>query len=97
MARIKQEQQRHTNQTSNTNSSLIKRRRGRPAKREQLHDNDEDWHVEDEEDYSTGTPLDVTLSSEGNPSVYEFRFVISNDLSSSIDFIFLVKHQIKRI
>lgn len=72
VARIKQEQQRHTNQTSNTNSSLIKRRRGRPAKREQLHDNDEDWHVEDEEDYSTGTPLDVTLSSEGNPSVYEF-------------------------
>ncbi len=69
VARIKQEQQRHTSQ----NSGIIKRRRGRPAKREQLHDNDEDWHVEDEDEFANATPLDVTLSSEGNPSVYEFR------------------------
>ncbi len=73
VARIKQEQQRHTSPNNSTNSGIIKRRRGRPAKRELLHDNDEDWHVEDEEDFSTVTPVDVTLSPEGNPSVYDFR------------------------
>jgi hypothetical protein len=73
VARIKQEQQRHTSQINNTNSGIIKRRRGRPSKRELLHDNDEDWHAEDEEDFSTVTPVDVTLSPDGNPSVYEFR------------------------
>jgi hypothetical protein len=72
VARIKQEQQRHTSQNHNTNSSIIKRRRGRPAKREQLNDNDEDWQVEDEDEFANAAPLDVTLSSEGNPSVYEF-------------------------
>jgi hypothetical protein len=73
VARIKEEQQRHSSQNNNTNSGIIKRRRGRPAKGEHLHDNDEDWHVEDEDEFSSVTPLDVTLSSEGNPSVYEFR------------------------
>ncbi|CAF0782096.1 unnamed protein product [Rotaria sordida] len=67
VARVKQEQQRHTSQNNNTNSSIIKRRRGRPAKHELLHDNDEDWHVENEEDFST-----VTLSPQVNSSVYEF-------------------------
>jgi hypothetical protein len=76
VARIKQEQQRHSSQT-NTNSGIIKRRRGRPAKREPLHDDDEDWHADEEEenDFSTVTPVDVTLSPsgpDGNPSVYEF-------------------------
>jgi hypothetical protein len=76
VARIKQEQQRHTSQ-NNTSNGIIKRRRGRPAKREPLHDDDEDWHGEEEveEDFSTVTPVDVTLSPsgpDGNPSVYEF-------------------------
>ncbi len=73
VARIKEEQQRHTSPNNSINSGIIKRRRGRPAKREQLQDNDEEWHVEDDEDFSSVTPHDVTLSSEGNPSVYEFR------------------------
>lgn len=77
VARIKQEQQRHSSQT-NTNNGIVQRRRGRPAKREPLHDEDDDWHGEDEEDgndFSTVTPVDVTLSPsgpDGNPSVYEF-------------------------
>lgn len=76
VARIKQEQQRHSSQTT-TNNGIAQRRRGRPAKREPLHD-DEDWHAEEEEegnDFSTVTPVDVTLSPsgpDGNPSVYEF-------------------------
>ena len=73
VARIKQEHQRHTSQNNNTNSGIIKRRRGRPAKRELSNDNDQDWHVEDEEDFSTVTPVDVTLTPQGNSSVYEFR------------------------
>jgi hypothetical protein len=70
VARIKQDHQRHASQNNNTNSGIIKRRRGRPAKRELSNDNNEDWH---EEDFSTVTPVDVTLSPQGNPSVYEFR------------------------
>jgi hypothetical protein len=76
VARIKQEHQRHASPINNTNSGIIKRRRGRPAKRESIHDNNEEWHAEDEEDFSTVTPVDVTLSSsgpEGNSSVYEFK------------------------
>ncbi|CAF1565697.1 unnamed protein product [Rotaria magnacalcarata] len=72
VARIKQEQQRHTSQ-NNTDSGIVKRRRGRPSKRETLHDDDE-WHAEHEE-FSTVTPVDVTLSPSGsdvNASVYEF-------------------------
>ncbi|CAF3408954.1 unnamed protein product [Rotaria socialis] len=74
VARIKQEQQRHASQ-NNTNSGIVKRRRGRPSKRETLHDNDDEWHAEHEEDFSTGTPVDVTLSPTGpdvDASVYEF-------------------------
>lgn len=82
VARIKQEQQRHSSQ-NNTNNDIVKRRRGRPAKREPLH-GDEDWHAEvegeeeEEEDFLTVTPVDVTLNSsdlEGNLSVYEFSEV----------------------
>lgn len=73
VARIKQEHQRHTTQNNNTNSnSIIKRRRGRPAKRELLPDNDDDWHVENEEDFSHARSADVTLNSQANSSVYEF-------------------------
>ncbi|CAF4524850.1 unnamed protein product [Rotaria sp. Silwood1] len=74
VARIKQEQQRHTSQ-NNTNSGIVKRRRGRPSKRETIHDDDVEWHTEHEEDFSTVTPVDVTLSPSGpdvNASVYEF-------------------------
>ncbi|CAF1641217.1 unnamed protein product, partial [Adineta ricciae] len=71
VARIKQEQQRHTSQ----NNAIAKRRRGRPAKHEPLQDDDEDWQAEENEDFSTATPNDVTLSPsgpDGNLSVYEF-------------------------
>jgi hypothetical protein len=77
VARIKQEQQRHTSQI-NTNSGIVKRRRGRPSKREQLHvDDDEDWHAGEEGDFSIAPATDVTLSPsgpDGNSSVYEFRY-----------------------
>ncbi|CAF5099279.1 unnamed protein product [Rotaria magnacalcarata] len=76
VARVKQEQQRHTSQNINTNSSnILKRRRGRPAKRELSHENDEDWHVDDEEDFSVVTPVNVTLSPQANSSIYEFSEV----------------------
>ncbi|CAF3326481.1 unnamed protein product [Rotaria socialis] len=76
VARVKQEQQRHTSQNINTNSSnILKRRRGRPAKRELSHENDEDWHVDDEEDFSAVTPVNVTLSPQANSSIYEFSEV----------------------
>ena len=98
VARIKQEQQRHTSQT-NTNSGIVKRRRGRPAKREPLHGDegdDGDWHEEgpeeedEEEDFATIAPADVTLSPsgpDGNASVYEFKYHRENRVhSSTIDF-----------
>lgn len=94
VARIKQEQQRHTSQT-NTNSGIVKRRRGRPAKREPLHGDegdDGDWHEEgaeeedEEEDFVTIPPVDVTLSPsgpDGNASVYEFKYCRGTKVHSS--------------
>ena len=82
VARIKQEQQRHTSQNG-TNSGIVKRRRGRPAKREPLHDEDDEWHADEEEDFSAAAPIDVTLSPsgpDGNPSVYEFRYADASAL-----------------
>ena len=74
VARVKQDHQRHSNQ-NNTNSSIIKRRRGRPAKHELSHedDDDEDWCIEDEGDFPSVTSIDAALNSDINPSVYEFR------------------------
>lgn len=90
VARVKQEQQRHTNQNT-TNNGIVKRRRGRPSKREAINDDDEDddeWHAEQEEDFSTVTPIDVTLSSsgpDGNASVYEFSEVSNRKKLPAVD------------
>lgn len=88
VARIKQEQQRHTSNANenHTNSGIddVKRRRGRPAKREPTHGEDEDDDEDGDEHWQRDEQLnaDVTLSPsgpDGNPSVYEFRCVSSNE------------------
>lgn len=73
VARIQPEQERHIRENSLTDSGIGRKRRGRPAKHDQLNTIDADWHVEERNNYHDLPPADVTLRSEGNPSVYEFK------------------------
>ena len=73
VARFQPEHERHIKDNNPTDSGIERKRRGRPVKRDQLNNIDTDWHVEEKNNYLDLTPADVTLRSQGNPSVYEFR------------------------